>query len=111
MPNKGVKWRCAMWKMSDGKPVIEFCRETGACYQTIWYHINDKGLSVDDACKKALSRKGRKDNSKFFVGNISLKDYCRKAEINYNTVYSKILKGFSIENAVAYVVNRKKATI
>ena len=111
MLNKRGKWRCAMWKMSDGKPVIEFCRETGACYQTIWYHINDKGLSVDDACKKALSRKGRKDNSKFFVGNISLKDYCRKAEINYNTVYSKILKGFSIENAVAYVVNRKKATI
>ena len=78
------------------------------CYA---WQKNKKGLRVKETKKKALSRKGRKDNSKFFVGNISLKDYCRKAEINYNTVYSKMLKGFSIENAVAYVVNRKKATI
>jgi hypothetical protein len=111
MLNKGVKWRCALWKMSDGKPVIEFCRETGASYQTIWKHINDKGLSVDDACKKALERKGRKDNTKLFIGNTPLIEYCRKKGIKYHSVYNKMLRGFSIENAISFVVNRKKATI
>lgn len=109
MPNKGVKWRCAMWKMSDGKPAIEFCRETGAKYQTIWQYINIKEMSVDDACALAIKNKGKKDvNSKLFFGNTTLRSYCQKTGISYGNVYLRIKKGLSIEDAIASVKAKQK---
>lgn len=68
MPNRSV-----LWKRSDGLSVAEFCRKTGANYGTIWNYINDRGYSVDDACKLALIRKGH--TSKNFAGKKKLRLY------------------------------------
>lgn len=101
-----------MWKMSDGKPVIKFCRETGASYSTIWKNINDKGMDIDEACKKGVERKGRKDNSlKYFVNDTPLIQYCRDIGINYNSVYNKMYRGLSQEKALELVKNKTKEMV
>ena len=85
MPNKGYKWKKTMWQTSDGKSVMDFCRETGACYQTVWKYIVAEKMSVDDACKTALERKGNKDGAtKYFVNGMSLHRYCLENGLNYS---------------------------
>ena len=83
MPNKGVYWKDTMWKMSDGKSVMQFCRETGANYHTILRYVARTG-SVDEACRIGLERKGNKDgNTKYFVDGMPLRKYCLKNGLNY----------------------------
>ena len=76
-------WKQAMWRMSDGKSVMQFCRETGAVYETITRCVMKKKTTVDDACKKALERKGKKDGAaKYFIDGMSLYKYCLEKGLN-----------------------------
>lgn len=87
MPNKGYTWKQAMWRMSNGKSVMQFCKETGACYGTIWNYVVKDKITVDEACNKALERKGNRDGAtKYFVNGISLRQYCSKNGLNYQTL-------------------------
>lgn len=71
-----------------------------AAYQTIYDGIQ-RGLSVDEACDKALKRKGRKDaRTKYFVGKRSLRHYCMQNGLNYHAVLRKVRSGTSIEKAL-----------
>lgn len=112
MPNKGVRWKTALWKLSSGISVRQFCRETGAKYQTIWQYINNKEMSVDDACALAIKNKGKKDvNSKLFYGKRTLRSYCNKKDLNYHQVYWYYKKGLSIKDALTFVENKMNNTI
>lgn len=112
MPNKGVRWKTSLWKLSSGISVRQFCRETGAKYQTIWQYINNKEMSVDDACALAIRNRGRKDvNSKLFYGKSTLRSYCNKKGIGYAKVYNQIKKGLSIKDALSFVENKTNKII
>lgn len=83
-----------MWKRSNGQNVSDFCRETGTCYSSVWNYIVNKKLSVDDACAMALKRKGYKNGrAKYFVGDITLRQYCRENKINYQRIYYHAKRG------------------
>lgn len=92
MPRKGFCWKTPMWRMSDGKSVMQFCRENKVTYTCVMAYI-EKGLSVDEACKKALERKGRKDSASiYFIGDMSLHKWCRENNENYQMLRKQILK-------------------
>lgn len=112
MANKGVKWKTAFWKLSSGMSVIQFCRATGAKYQTIWQYINFKNMEVDDACALALKNKGRKDAAaQLRYGKQTLRAYCNKKGLKYHSVYWYYKKGLSIKEALKLVENKIKNTI
>lgn len=112
MQNKGVRWKTALWKLSSGISVRQFCRETGAKYQTIWQYINFKDMKVDDACALALKNKGRKDAAaQLRYGKQTLRAYCNKKGLSYQRVYCWVKKGLSIKEALTLVENKMKAVI
>lgn len=85
-------WKEVMWKRTDGKSVIQFCRETGTSYGSIMRYIK-KGNSVDDSCEIAFSRKGRKDNNvRYRVGDKSLVQYCKENGLSYYSMYNRARK-------------------
>ena len=92
MPNKGVPWKQAMWRMSNGKSVMSFCKENNVHYSCVMFHI-DTGHSVDEACEIALSRKGKFDGAtKYWIDDKPLIQWCKENNENYFKFRNEILK-------------------
>lgn len=93
MPNKGVSWKQCMWVRSDSQSVADFCREHNVAYNLVYKWIEKLG-DVDEACEKALERRGHKDNNtKYWIEGKSLARYCKEKGINYNSMYRRIRNG------------------
>lgn len=92
MPNKGVSWSRCMWVRSDGQSVADFCREHNVAYNLVHKWIEKLG-NVDEACEKALERKGHKDNNtRHWIEGKSLRQYCKENGLKYWKMYYEIRK-------------------
>lgn len=92
MPNKGCRWKEVMWKMSDGTSLIKFCQDNNVYYSTVLKHIRD-GKSVDEACRIALERRGKKDNNtRYWINGKSLRQYCKENGVKYEKMRLEIIK-------------------
>ena len=92
LKKKHYPWQHVMWKTSDGKPLLQWCRENKLHYGTVLQRVY-KGCSVDEAIEIALERKGRKDNNvKYFMNGKSLYRYCKENRLNYNAMRRKLIK-------------------
>lgn len=90
-----------IYKRSDGISIRNWAIKHNVNYWTIYQGIQ-RGLSVDDACKNAIERKGKKDGStKYFVGKLTLRNYCKLNKINYSGVAQLIRKGLTVQQALA----------
>lgn len=98
------KWKDVVYKLPNGQKLIDWAIENNIHYSVVWSHITRKGLSVEDACKRALERKGRKDcSAKYMVGDVSVKQWCVENGFKPYLVYSRIHRGFSVEESVRQV--------
>lgn len=103
------KWKDVVYKLPNGQKLIDWTIENNVHYSVVWSHIIRKGLSVEDACKIALERKGKKDcSAKYKVGDVSVKQWCTENGFNPYLVYSRIHRGFSVEEAVRQVKEKYK---
>ena len=59
MPNKGYSWKQHAYNLSDGTPMIQFCRENDVCYCTVLKYIRKLG-NVDEACAIAMKHRMKK---------------------------------------------------
>lgn len=93
-------WKTAAYMHSSGITVRKWALAHNVCYFNIREHIL-AGMTPDEACQYAQFRTGKHDTkTKYFVGNTPLIDYCRKNNLNYDTISSRCRRGISAESAV-----------
>lgn len=75
---------CFVYK---GKNLNQICKEKNICYGTVFYGV-ERGMSLEEAIKNAINRKGKKDNNgKIYIKGLCLKEFCRKHNISYGNAY------------------------
>lgn len=93
MPNKGYSWKQHAYNLSDGTPMIQFCRENDVRYCTVLKYIRKLG-NVDEACAIAMKRRMKKDNNvRYYIEGKSLRAYCREKGLSYYKMWRKMRNG------------------
>lgn len=93
---KNFTWKNPLYKKSDGESVRHFCKKTGVIYTTVLRNIRKFG-SIDKACEIALTNRNKKTGAtKYWVGELSLYQYCKKNNLSYNKYLKEYRKNEKI---------------
>jgi hypothetical protein len=88
----------------NGESVFKYCEKHNLLYNSVVRAIK-KGMSVDDAIKKARSlRHKRGVPAKYEYNGKSFRSICKEFGINYQTAHRWLKSGYSVE----YVIWRAK---
>lgn len=94
-------WKQAAYMHSSGITVRQWALSHNVCYFNIREHIL-AGMNPDEACLYAQSRTGKHDTKHvYFINGIPLIEYCRKNNLNYETISGRCRKGIPIEKAIS----------
>lgn len=91
---------CWMWKLSTGEPMVQWCKRNGLDPTNVRWWLLKKGLSVDEACQKALEGHNKRKNFKpLMYKGVTLYKYFSQSA--YNSIQKQVSKnGLSIEEAL-----------
>lgn len=79
------------FRLSNGQTLRQWCEENEISYQSVYTHL-EKGLSVEEACKKAIKNKGKKNlKTKLFYKGKSVSELFGGSK---NYAYKRIMKRF-----------------
>lgn len=96
------------FRMKDGKTLMQFAKETGLPYSTLWGSL-DRGLTVEEAVEHAqkVKKHGARHNCKFFINGVSA--YKVLGKTHYARVYDRMkYKCMTFEEALKYKRGGKK---
>ena len=100
-------WKIAAYMHSSGISIRKWAKANNVCYNNIRDHIL-AGMTPDEACNYAQSRKGKHDTSaKHFIDGLNLCQYCKLKNLNYSTMLRRC-KTMSVEEAVTLPINANK---
>ncbi|MBP5470980.1 MAG: hypothetical protein J6Z11_17255 [Candidatus Riflebacteria bacterium] len=103
-----TNWKIAAYMHSSGISVRKWAIANNTSYHNIREHIL-AGMTPDEACEYAKSRRGRHDTkNKYYINGELLIDYCRKNNLHYNTISDRCRKGLTPEEAVTLPVKGRK---
>lgn len=51
------KWSDHLWKLSDGTPLIRYCKDNNVNYSNVLKRLSDSDISVDEALKRVVEHK------------------------------------------------------
>lgn len=89
----------------NGKSVSKICKEMCIPYNSIWYLMDRKGLSFEEALE--VREKHLKTRKRFYYKGDLLINYCRKKKLNYFSIHQYIKKRQStIEEAVKFYIKK-----
>lgn len=93
---------CWLYLQDKDISLHKYCIKHNYDYLKIREHIINKNLSIKEAIKLYLSRKGKKDcKAKYFYKGKTLKNFCREHNLCYTAIIIKILyKNLTVDEAV-----------
>lgn len=89
----------------DGKSVLKWCQENGACYSAFWYAM-EHGYSLEKAMKKAM---GAHTGHKYYYKETPLSEVFKKDKNAYLRAKARIRNGSDPIKAVEFELNRETA--
>lgn len=91
-------------RLASGETLSSYCKRNNLSYAAIFKRIDEKGMSIDEAIKNYIPRKGRLDNHvKYFYKGQSLYAYFKQNTKVYQRCRNLIRAGMSIEEAIKAV--------
>ena len=93
-----------LYLYNEGLSLRQYCIKNKYDYQTLRRYLMELKLPFDEAVELYKKNKGRHDTKCiYFIGDISLKNYCRKHNYKYGTIRNLIVnKGLSPKEAVKH---------
>lgn len=91
------------FRTQDGKTVRQWCLANKVPYASVWESL-DRGLSVIDACKRGIERRGKKNNSKYFYNGKTISDMFGNNSSSYQKFIRRIYKGMTISESLKGLV-------
>ena len=89
-----------------GKPLTQYCRETGLPYSSVYNNIMN-GFNIEDAIEEAIKNRGKKSHCTIQINGVGLVEYLEKnykRPISAYIRYAKLkCEGYNTEEIMKHI--------
>lgn len=86
----------------NGKNLKEYLKEKGVKYDLVQHAMHLKCMNLDEAIEYARHTQKYGWHARFYYEGLTLRQYCIKHKLKYATIYGRLMRGMSIEDAVRH---------